>query len=76
MADEYVGVQTAMFEVPPTYAWVEERQKNANKKHEAIRVRFKELYDGKRLRIDDVVTALCKEFFLARITIEKILRAT
>lgn len=74
MANEFVGVQTAMFDEKPTYAFVEKRQKNANLKHEAIRTRFKELYNGKRLRIDDVVEELCKEFFIAKITVERILR--
>lgn len=74
MANQIVGVQTAMFDEQPVYAFVKERQDNTNKRHEAIRARFKELYNGKRLRIDDVVDKLCEEFFLAKITVERILR--
>lgn len=69
-----VGVQTTMFDAKPTYAFVGVRQSNTNLKHERIKQRFKELYDGKRIRIDDAVETLCKEFFLARITVERILR--
>lgn len=72
--DKYVGVQTTMFDVKPTYAFVEKRQRHTEEKHKAIRARFKELYDTKRLRIDDVTEQLSKEYFLAVITIERILR--
>ena len=72
--DEFVGVQTAMFGEKPIYAFVEKRQKHTEAKHEAICARFKELYNTKRLRIDDVTEQLSKEYFLAIITIERILR--
>lgn len=68
------GVQTTMFDVKPKYAFVEKRQDHAKEKHKAICARFKELYNGKRRRIDDVVEMLCKEYFLSKITIERILR--
>lgn len=74
MADQVVGVQTAMFDETPVHPFVKVRQDNKNKRHEAIRARCKELYTQKRIRYDDVVNKLCEEFFLAKITVERILR--
>lgn len=65
-------VQTDLFG-NPVYNWVEKRKANVQKKHEAIRQRFNELYHQQRTRIDDVVTALSEEFYMSTVTIEKIL---
>lgn len=66
-------VQTDLFG-NPVHSWVQVRDKNTKRKHIAIRQRFDELYKQKRIRIDDVVEILVDEFFLSKITIERILR--
>lgn len=47
---------------------------NSLKKYRAIQARFKELYDGRRIRIDDVYQVLCKEFFISEIRLYEIMR--
>jgi len=43
-------------------------------KYRAIQNRFKELYDGHRIRVDDVYEKLGEEFFLSEIRLYEILR--
>lgn len=43
-------------------------------KYKAIQERFKHLYETQRLRLDDVETTLCQEFFLSRHRIMIILK--
>lgn len=43
-------------------------------KYRAIQTRYRELYDGKRLRIDDVEAKLCEEFFLSPLRVRAVLK--
>lgn len=45
------------------------------RKYIAIRRRFKKLYEVDRMRIDDVIGQLCTEFFVAEVTVWKVLRS-
>lgn len=58
----------------PAPSWGVERKKNANKKHDAIKIEYKKMYEEKRIRHDDVIKALADKFYMSVITIEKILR--
>lgn len=42
-------------------------------KYIKIQVRYKELYDVKRIRHDDVVIQLAEEFFVSAQTVERVL---
>jgi len=45
------------------------------RKYIAIRRRFKKLYEVDRMRIDDVIGQLCSEYFVAEVTVWKVLRS-
>lgn len=47
---------------------------NSLKKYRAIQQRFKELYDGQRIRVDDVYDILSREFFISEIRLTEIMR--
>lgn len=47
---------------------------NSLKKYRAIQDRFKELYDGHRIRIDDVYNTLSREFYISEIRLYEIMR--
>lgn len=51
------------------------RDKNLSAlRDEAIRNRFRELFEVQRLRLDDVMATLSREFYLAQNTINHILK--
>ena len=50
------------------------RKRNHEARNERIRVRFNHLYNVERKRIDDVITILCGEFSLEKISIERALK--
>lgn len=50
------------------------RKKNTEARNERIRNRFNYLYNEERKRVDDVINDLCKEFCLAKSTIETALK--
>lgn len=43
-------------------------------KYRAVQRRFQELYEEKRLRIDDVEAQLCAEFFIGRGRLQAIMK--
>ncbi|RMF46263.1 MAG: hypothetical protein D6751_05465 [Deltaproteobacteria bacterium] len=47
---------------------------NTLRKYQRIQQRYRELYDGKRLRHDDVIQHLMDEFFISELTVYRILR--
>lgn len=47
-------------------------KERTRQRHERIRARFKQLYDVKRVRVDDVIEMLCDEYGYAEITIKRI----
>ena len=50
------------------------RKKNSSARNERIRERFNELHHDRRIRYDDVMETLSKEFCLAQSTIMKALK--
>jgi hypothetical protein len=51
------------------------RRANKEARDKRIKELFQELYNGKRLRIDDCYKAIADRFFLSKSTVEQILRA-
>ena len=52
----------------------ETRKKNSSERNRRIAIRFNELHNDKRIRYDDVLETLSKEFMLEQSTILKILK--
>lgn len=50
------------------------RQKNTELRDAAMYTRYKALYEGKRIRYDDVITAIAEEFYCSRHTVQDALR--
>ena len=51
------------------------RSQIIRERNEAMSARFNQLYNEKRVRMDDVIEQLTREFFLSSITILRILRS-
>lgn len=49
------------------------RKKNTAERNNKIKARFSELYEKKRMRLDDVISQLAEEFCLSPLTIERII---
>ena len=53
----------------------EQRKYLIEKRNAKLKERMNELYNVHRLRYDDVISKLCDEFFLAPLTIQRIVKA-
>jgi hypothetical protein len=49
-------------------------RENTIRRDEALKARFKELHEVKRIRLDDCIAQLRQEFFLAEKTVWNVLR--
>lgn len=52
---------------------IENRKKTITRRNEAIRKRYHELYNDKRIRHDDCIKKLCNQFYLSEVSINRIL---
>jgi hypothetical protein len=50
------------------------RENNRRRRDAALRLRFKELHEAQRIRLDDCITQLMSEFFLSEKTVWNVLR--
>lgn len=57
------------------YKIIATRKRNTEARNTRIRLRFNELYNERRQRIDDVILTLQEEFCLSKSTIEGVLKS-
>ncbi|MBX3101086.1 MAG: hypothetical protein KF690_01100 [Bacteroidetes bacterium] len=57
----------------PPYKHLSSRKEMTQRRNEKIFVRFRELYEKDRLRMDEVLRRLSEEYHLATLTLERII---